>query len=178
MKIAAIVVALTAPLLFCGLPGYRHPTFVSTLPPAASTPPLPQRRLSLEEARIMVSAAALKHNVPAALVRSIMAAESNFDPNVVSRRGAIGLMQLMPDTAQEYGIDPNVPAQNIDGGAQHLRVLMNRYSKSADRLRRVIAAYNAGPRAVDRYRGVPPYRETRTYVVRVLKYLRQFRNEG
>jgi len=83
----------------------------------------------------MVGIAALKHNVPAALVRSIMAVESNFDPNVVSRRGAIGLMQLMPDMAKEYGIDPNVPAQNVDGGTHHLRVLMNRYSKSGDSLR-------------------------------------------
>ena len=126
----------------------------------------------------MVRAAALKNNVPAALVSSIMAAESNFDPGVVSQKGAIGLMQLMPDTAQEYGIDPNVPAQNVDGGAHYLRVLMNRYRKSTDSLRRVIAAYNAGPGVVDRYRGVPPYRETRTYVVRVLEYLRRFRNEG
>jgi soluble lytic murein transglycosylase-like protein len=126
----------------------------------------------------MVRAAALKHNVPAALVRSIMAAESNFDSSVVSQKGAIGLMQLMPETAQEYGIDPNVPAQNVDGGAHYLRVLMNRYRKSTDSLRRVIAAYNAGPGVVDRYRGVPPYRETRAYVVRVLEYLRRFRNEG
>ncbi len=181
MKILAPVGALIALLLFCGLPGHGHPTFVVTLPPAASTPPppqpQPQPRLSLEEARTIASTAALKHNVPAALVKSIMAAESNFDPNVVSPRGAIGLMQLMPDTAKEYGIDPTVPAQNVDGGTHYLRVLMNRYSKSADGLRRVIAAYNAGPHAVDRYRGVPPYRETRTYVVRVLKYFRQFRNE-
>jgi soluble lytic murein transglycosylase-like protein len=179
MKILAPVAALIALLLFCGMPGHGHPTFVVTLPPAASTPPppQPQPRLSLEEARTIASTAALKHNVPAALVKSIMAAESNFDPNVVSPRGAIGLMQLMPDTAKEYGIDPTVPAQNVDGGTHYLRVLMNRYSKSADGLRRVIAAYNAGPHAVDRYRGVPPYRETRTYVVRVLKYFRQFRNE-
>jgi soluble lytic murein transglycosylase-like protein len=176
MKIVAIVAVLTAPVLFCELPGHGHLTFVDILPPAAPTPPL--SRLSPEEARIIVSTAALKHNVPAELVRSIMAVESNFDPNVVSPRGAIGLMQLMPDTAKEYGIDPTVPAQNVDGGTHYLRVLMNRYSKSADGLRRVIAAYNAGPRAVDRYGGVPPYRETRTYVARVLKYLRQFRNEG
>ena len=126
----------------------------------------------------MARAAALKHSVPAALVRSIMAAESNFNPSVVSKRGAIGLMQLMPNTAKEYGIDPNIPAQNVDGGAHYLRVLMNRYRNSADMLRRVIAAYNAGPGAVDRYRGVPPYRETRTYVVRVLGNLRRFSNEG
>jgi soluble lytic murein transglycosylase-like protein len=179
MKIVVTIAALAALLLFCGLPGQRHTAFAVTLPPAAPTPPPPppQPRLSPEEAWAMVSAAALKHNVPAALVKSIMAAESNFDPNAVSRTGAIGLMQLMPDTAKEYGIDPKVPAQNVDGGTHYLRVLMNRYSRSADKLRRVIAAYNAGPHAVDRYRGVPPYRETRTYVVRVLKYLRQFRDE-
>ncbi len=126
----------------------------------------------------MARAAGLKHNVPAALVRSIMAAESNLNPSALSRTGAIGLMQLMPGTAREYGVDPHIPAQNVEGGTHYLRVLMDRYRNSANSLHRVIAAYNAGPGAVDRYRGVPPYRETRTYVARVLGYMRQFRNEG
>jgi len=126
----------------------------------------------------MVRVAALRHNVPAALVRSIMAAESDFYPSVVSGKGAIGLMQLMPQTARQYGIDPNIPAENVDGGAHYLRVLMTRYRKSGNWLRRVIAAYNAGPGAVDRYRGIPPYRETRAYVGRVLVYLQRFRKDG
>jgi soluble lytic murein transglycosylase-like protein len=126
----------------------------------------------------MIHAAALKHNVPAAFVKSIMAAESNFYPDAMSDKGAIGLMQLMPETAQQFGVDPNVPAQNVDGGAHYLRALMTRYRKSHNWLSRVIAAYNAGPGVVDRYRGVPPYRETRAYVGRVLLFLRRFQKEG
>jgi soluble lytic murein transglycosylase-like protein len=134
--------------------------------------------LSREDAHAMIRAAALKHNVPAAFVKSIVAAESNFDPAAVSSRGAIGLMQLMPELALEYGVDPRIPEQNIDGGTRYLRVLIQRYQKSRDWLRRTIAAYNAGPGMVDKYRGVPPFRETRNYVARVLGYLKQFQKEG
>jgi soluble lytic murein transglycosylase-like protein len=86
-------------------------------------------------------------------------------------------MQLMPATAQEYGADPNVPEQNVDAGTQYLRVLMDRYSKHRNSLKRVIAAYNAGPGRVDHYRGVPPFRETRAYVARVLRLLRHYEKE-
>jgi soluble lytic murein transglycosylase-like protein len=133
---------------------------------------------SLEDAHAMIKAAALKHNVPAAFVKSIVAAESNFDATVVSSRGAIGLMQLMPELAMEYGVDPRIPEQNIDGGTRYLKVLIQRYQKSRDWLRRTIAAYNAGPGMVDKYRGVPPFRETRTYVARVLTFYKQFQREG
>ena len=118
----------------------------------------------------MIHAAAAKHNVPAAFVKSIMAAESNFYPDAVSNKGAIGLMQLMQQTAEQFGVDPTIPAENIDGGTRYLSILMRRYQKSRDWLRRTIAAYNAGPRMVDKYRGVPPFRETRTYVARVLTF--------
>jgi len=110
-------------------------------------------------------------------IKSIVAAESNFDASAISPKGAIGLMQLMPATAQLFGADPAVPAQNVDAGTHYLRILLAKYHKYRDGLRRVIAAYNAGPAAVDHYRGVPPYPETRTYVARVLYYLRLFRNE-
>jgi soluble lytic murein transglycosylase-like protein len=125
----------------------------------------------------LIKAAASRHNVPAAFVKSIVAAESNFDADAVSPKGAIGLMQLMPGTAQEYGADPTVPEQNVDAGTRYLRVLMDKYKRYRNSLRRVIAAYNAGPGVVDRYRGVPPYKETRGYVTRVLSYLRQFEKE-
>jgi soluble lytic murein transglycosylase-like protein len=126
----------------------------------------------------LIHAAARKHQVPEELVKSIVAAESNFDNSVVSRTGAIGLMQLMPATAGVYSADPKVPEQNIDAGTRYLRWLMEKYQRSRNSLTRVIAAYNAGPGAVDHYRGVPPFRETRRYVVRVLAFLRQFRRQG
>lgn len=126
----------------------------------------------------MIQNAAAKHKVPPAFVKSIMAAESNFYPGVISNKGAIGLMQLMPETAEQFGVNPNDPAQNVDGGAKYLSVLIARYKKSRNWMSRVIAAYNAGPKVVDRYRGVPPYRETRAYVVRVLGYFKRFQKEG
>ena len=125
----------------------------------------------------LISAAAKKHRVPAAFIKSIMAAESNFNCDAISRKGAIGLMQLMPRTAEEYGADPMIPEQNVDAGTRYLRVLMDRYSRHGNSLKRVIAAYNAGPGMVDRYRGVPPFRETRTYVVRVLTFLSRYEKE-
>jgi len=125
----------------------------------------------------LIRSAAEKHRVPAAFIRSIIAAESNFKCDAISPKGAIGLMQLMPGTAMEYGADPSIPEQNVDAGTRYLRVLMDKYSRHHNSLKRVIAAYNAGPGAVDRYRGVPPFRETRGYVVRVLSYLRRFEKE-
>jgi len=125
----------------------------------------------------LISAAAKKHRVPAAFIKSIMAAESNFNCDAISRTGAIGLMQLMPRTAEEYGADPMIPEQNVDAGTRYLRVLMDRYSRHSNSLKRVIAAYNAGPGMVDRYRGVPPFRETRNYVGRVLRFLSRYEKE-
>lgn len=130
--------------------------------------------LKPEQTQALIDAAAEKHNVRPALVKSIVAAESNFDATAVSRAGAIGLMQLMPETAEQFGADPTDPAQNIDAGTHYLRVLIERYRGRKDWLNRVIAAYNAGPAVVDRYRGIPPYRETRSYVARVRSFLKRF----
>ncbi len=127
----------------------------------------------------IIHAAAKRHNVSVAFVKSIVAAESNFNPDAISPKGAIGLMQLMPETAQAYGADPTVPAQNVDAGTQYLGALLKRYNKHRNGLVRAIAAYNAGPSVVDRYRGVPPFRETRGYVARVLALLRRYeRDQG
>jgi soluble lytic murein transglycosylase-like protein len=106
-----------------------------------------------------------------------VASESNFDANAVSPKGAIGLMQLMPATAHKYGADPAIPEQNIEAGTRYLRGLMDKYRRSRNSLTRVIAAYNAGPSAVARYHGVPPFRETRCFVVRVRAFLLRFQNE-
>jgi soluble lytic murein transglycosylase-like protein len=83
----------------------------------------------------------------------------------------------MPATAQLFGADPAIPEQNVDAGAHYLSVLIAEYHKYRNWMKRVIAAYNAGPAAVDRYHGVPPYRETRIYVARVLSFMHLFRNE-
>lgn len=170
MKIAA----LTLLLLLCVRDLERRASSNSLNVSRLSSP----RKFSVAEARKMIRAAAEKHKVPAAFVKSIVAAESNFDPAAISPKGAIGLMQLMPETALEYGVDPTVPEQNIDGGTRYLGVLMKRYQKSRDWLRRTIAAYNAGPGMVDKYRGVPPFRETRHYVARVLALFKQYQKEG
>lgn len=147
-------------------------------PVPGKAPNAPKRATKTVNPDELARAAARKHNVPEAIVKSIMAAESAFNPNARSPKGAIGLMQLMPATAKEMGYNPHIPQENVYAGARYLRQLLDKYQDSRDWLRRVIAAYNAGPGAVDRYRGVPPYRETRTYVSRVLSYLRYYQNES
>jgi soluble lytic murein transglycosylase-like protein len=126
---------------------------------------------TLEE---VIRAVSQKHKVPAAMIRGVIAAESNFKPEALSPKGAIGLMQLMPATAEELGADPAVPEQNVEAGAQYLSWLLNRYRNKRDRLQCAIAAYNAGPGNVDRYDGVPPFPETRDYVKRVLANCKRF----
>jgi soluble lytic murein transglycosylase-like protein len=109
--------------------------------------------------------AAAKHNVDANLVRALVKVESNFNPSAVSRKGAMGLMQLMPATARELKVtNPFDPAQNVDAGVRHLKGLLNNFNGD---VRLSLAAYNAGQGAVQRNRGVPPYAETRNYVRRI-----------
>ena len=116
----------------------------------------------------LADAAADRYGLPRELIRSVMAAESAFQPWAVSPKGAIGLMQLMPGTAQVLGADPYDPAQNVDAGTRYLRDLLEKYNYG---LRHALAAYNAGPQAVDKYNGVPPYRETINYIGRIEKSL-------
>ena len=112
------------------------------------------------------------HGVEPALVKAVIHAESAFDPRALSHKGAQGLMQLMPGTARTLGVDDAFnPWQNIDGGTRHLRYLMRLYD---GKLPLVLAAYNAGEAAVRRFSGIPPYRETRRYVDRVIKLYRRY----
>ncbi|MFN3964613.1 MAG: lytic transglycosylase domain-containing protein [Silanimonas lenta] len=112
-----------------------------------------------------IRAAARQHGVDEALVRAVMHAESAFNPNALSHKGAQGLMQLIPATAQRFGVqDPFDPAQNIQGGVQYLRWLLDRYNNDTTL---AAAGYNAGEGNVDRHGGVPPFQETQLYVSRV-----------
>ncbi|HET9490743.1 MAG TPA: lytic transglycosylase domain-containing protein [Methylomirabilota bacterium] len=112
-----------------------------------------------------------RYGVSEVLVASIIAVESEYNPRAVSRKGARGLMQLMPATASSLRVDdPFDPRENIEAGVRHLRRLMDLFDNN---LPLVIAAYNAGENAVRRYRGIPPYRETRQYVSRVLRKVRR-----
>jgi soluble lytic murein transglycosylase-like protein len=117
----------------------------------------------------LAAAAAVKFSLPVSFVKSVMRAESGFQTSALSPKGAIGLMQLMPETARQLGVDPANPTENAEGGAQYLHDLLAKYEQDPDQVLLALAAYNAGPAAVERYHGVPPYRETREYILRVLK---------
>ena len=122
---------------------------------------------TLAEIMSQIDEVATRHRVPPRLVAAVIAVESEFNPRAVSRAGARGLMQLMPATASSLDVQDSFDTrENIEGGVRHLRVLMDRYRND---LPVVLAAYNAGDTAVLNYRGVPPYRETRQYVIRVLR---------
>jgi len=122
----------------------------------------------------MILRASQQAGIDSALVMAVISVESGFNRFAVSPKGAMGLMQLMPGTAQELGVDDAFHSeQNVQGGTRYLRELYDRYG---DWLR-TLAAYNAGPEAVDRYDGVPPYDETREYVKRVLSYYRRFHDD-
>lgn len=117
--------------------------------------------------REVAAAAARRHGLDPDLVMAVVSVESGFRPEAVSPKGARGLMQLMPGTAASLGVENAFdPAQNLDGGARHLGRLLALYGGD---LRRALAAYNAGQGAVERHGGVPPYRETRAYVKKVLE---------
>lgn len=153
-------------------PGHRRGSTISPTPGkrsaspdlAAASPALPSGD-SEDRLERIVREAAERHSLDPALVKAVIRTESGWNPRAVSRKGAIGLMQLIPGTAQRFGVgNPYDPAQNVEGGTMYLRALLDRYNGD---LTRSLAAYNAGERAVDESRGVPAFPETRRYVQKV-----------
>jgi soluble lytic murein transglycosylase-like protein len=132
---------------------------------AAPAVPVPPREL--------VDQAAERWHLPPGFLHAVVKAESGYRADAVSPKGAIGLMQLMPGTAHLLGADPNDPRQNVDAGARYLTELLRKYFNDPYQVRKAVAAYNAGPAAVDRYNGVPPYPETVAYVERVIRQWQQ-----
>lgn len=143
------------------------------LEPATGVPHPP--REGAGQFRDLVEQAARRYGLDPALVDAVVRAESGYDPQATSPAGAVGLMQLMPATARALGVaDPYDPVQNVEGGVRYLRGLLDRFGD----VRLALAAYNAGPGAVVRFGGVPPYRETRAYVDRVLSAWQRLRSGG
>ena len=134
-------------------------------PPKPAAPHAAQPQPNSANVNDLLVHAGAQHNIDVELLASVVKAESGFHPDAVSRTGARGLMQLMPATARTLGVnDAFQPDQNIAGGAAYLDYLLTRYHND---ISLALAAYNAGPGAVDRYHGIPPFRETRAYVARV-----------
>ena len=136
-------------------------------PPATAPKVAAEPKLTNADVHQLISQAGATHNLDVDLLASVVRAESGGNIHAVSRTGAQGLMQLMPGTAAELGVTDSFRAeQNINGGTAYLDALLLRYH---DHLALALAAYNAGPAAVDKYHGVPPYRETQVYVARVIR---------
>jgi hypothetical protein len=179
--------------------GVLHFTNVPTLPNQVKTPTLPPYAASLVNSMLRsttprplyptrslipscnplnqslydphIKFACQRHGLDYNLVKAVIRAESAFDPAALSPKGAMGLMQLMPETSRGLGVvDPFDPNQNIDGGVRYLKFLLTRFDNN---LPFALAAYNAGPEAVEKHGGIPPYEETRNYVRRVLDFYQQ-----
>ena len=161
-----------------GPTGLVNPTNVSSDAPGPAVPRKARYHYGVTDFELeqAVSRAAQQHHVQPALLLAVMRAESSFNPTAISQAGAVGLMQLIPETAIRHGVRNLYDANdNISGGAKHLRYLLDRFHGN---IRLAVAAYNAGERRVDRYRQIPPYKETQDYVKRVLVYYRGYRKDG
>lgn len=181
-----MLTAIWAPFVLADAQAYQYvnparlvsPTNVPISPPVAAIHRKARyhsgvANLELEQAVIR---AAQQHHVQPALLLAVMKAESSFNPIVISKAGAVGLMQLVPETAIRHGVRNLYDAnENITGGAKHLRYLLDRFHGNT---RLALAAYNAGERKMDRYGKIPPYKETQDYVKKVLVYYRGYKKDG
>jgi soluble lytic murein transglycosylase-like protein len=139
---------------------------------------LPTGQLSPKITQYMshIKQAAVKYNLPPELIAGVIYQESRGNSNAVSHCGAMGLMQLMPETAARLGVtNPFDPADNIEGGAKYIRQMLDRFNGKVEF---AVAAYNAGPGNVSKYNGIPPFRETQDYVPKVLGYAENFKASG
>lgn len=155
---------------------------VTNVPTDRRFSPLPNKRnyhasITDQELEEAVAHYAREYQLSPALVMAVIKVESDFNPLVISKAGAVGLMQLIPETAIQHGVKNLYDTRdNVAGGVKHLRYLLDRYHGN---VRLALAAYNAGQRKVDRYRQIPPYQETRSYVQKVMGYYRDYRmNSG
>jgi soluble lytic murein transglycosylase-like protein len=146
---------------------FEQEDYVAPKAPAAKEGPVPVAVAEpAKTPKELIQQAAVKAGLPPAIVHSVAKAESGYRTDAISPKGAVGLMQLMPGTAAELSADPHNPKQNAEAGAMYLRELLLKYDGDVPK---ALAAYNAGPGAVQKYNGVPPYAETRSYVNRVIR---------
>jgi len=139
----------------------------ASVPTAARVVPQKREALTREGLDQVVSGAGERHQIDPDFIRSVIRAESGFHQNAVSRKGALGLMQLMPGTASQLGVaNPFDASANVEGGTKYLRDLLVKYNFDVNK---ALAAYNAGPKRVDQYHGVPPYFETQAYISRIIR---------
>ena len=132
-----------------------------------SASPSLTKRVSAQDMNDVIDAVSSRHHLDPDLINSVIHAESGFNPRAVSRKGAQGLMQLMPQTASQLGVNNAFdPGANVEGGTKYLRELLERYNFD---LIKALAAYNAGPQRVEQFHGVPPYYETQAYVARIIR---------
>lgn len=142
-------------------------------PPAQNLEPVPKRPLPVRPYAKLVQNASERHEIDPMLLHAMIEVESGYRSDATSPSGAMGLMQLMPATAAQYAVhDPFDPGANIDAGAQHMRVLLDRFGVEG-----ALAAYNAGEGSVRKFRGIPPYPETHSYVTRILRIVSDYSDE-
>lgn len=150
---------------------YQYSLFIKEM---IQKPALTLSRYSSNVFDEMITEASQKHGVSFPLLKAVIKVESDFNPRAVSRAGALGLMQIMPENAKAFRMkDPFDPRENILTGTQYFRELLERFN---GKLHLALAAYNAGPNVVDRYNRIPPIKETEDYVERVMKYFQLFKN--
>jgi hypothetical protein len=147
-------------------PVKSQPSASSAVKPLSTPAPM-ATALTRQGLNQVVSGAGERHQIDPDFINSVIRAESGFHQNAVSKKGAQGLMQLMPGTASQLGVaNPFDPHANVEGGTKYLRELLEKYNFDVPK---ALAAYNAGPKRVDQYRGVPPYYETQTYIARIIR---------